>query len=77
MNTAFKTTFIGVKLRQFKHLVTFRINNPRMKSAIERYKNCEDKKSKSQIKTEVDICKRFWGIYPLHYFRYDLYKKNV
>jgi hypothetical protein len=77
MNTSFKATYIGVKLRQLKHIVTFRSKNPRMKSAIKRYKAYNDKKTKSQIKTEVDICKRFWGIYPLHYFRYDLYKKNV
>jgi hypothetical protein len=47
-----------------------------MRSAIERYKACDYKKSKRQIRVEVGICKRFWGCYPLHYFRYDLYKKN-
>ena len=77
MNTSFKATYIGVKLRQLKHIVTFRSENPRMKGAIKRYKDSKDKKSKGQIKTEVDICKRFWGIYPLHYVRYDLYKKSV
>jgi hypothetical protein len=48
-----------------------------MKSAIERYKACNDKKPKRQIRAEIAICKKFWGCYPLHYFRYDLYKKGT
>lgn len=47
-----------------------------MKQAIKRYKACNDKKSKRQIRTEIAICKKFWGCYPHHYFRYDLYKRD-
>lgn len=43
-----------------------------MKSAYIRYKDCVDIKSRA----EIAICKKFWGCYPLHYFRYDLYKRD-
>jgi hypothetical protein len=73
---SFKHTYIGLKLRQLKHRLTYGYKNPRMKSAIKRYKSCNDKKCKRQIRVEVATCKNFWGCYPLHYFRYDLYKRD-
>lgn len=74
INTSFKDTYTGLKLRHFKHKVTYKYKNQRMESAINRYKACNYKKSKRKIRSEIDICKKFWGCYPLHYFRYDLYK---
>lgn len=71
-----KEIYIVLKLRQFKHRITYKYEYPRMKSAIKRYKYCEDKKSKKQIREEIELCKKYWGCYPLHYFRYNLYKKN-
>lgn len=71
-----KDTYIGLRLRQFKHEITYKYEYPRMKSAFWRYKYCEDKKSKRQIREETAVCKNYWGCYPFHYFRYDLYKKN-
>jgi len=47
-----------------------------MSKAIQRYKNCKDKKPIRQINDEIEICNSYWKCYPLHYFRYDLYKKN-
>lgn len=76
ININFKKTYIGYKVRQLKHRVTFKNKYSRMDSAIERYKACNDKKTKRQIRKEIAICKKFWGCYPLHYFRYGLYKKD-
>ncbi len=50
--------------------------NLRMAQAMERFKECDVKKPKSQIKEEMNFCKKFWGCYPLHYYRYDLYRKE-
>jgi hypothetical protein len=76
INSSFKNTYIGFKLRQFKHKLTFRHKYLRMKSAIIRYKACKDKKCKRQTRAEIAISKKFWDCYPFHYFRYDLYKKD-
>lgn len=75
-NIRFKESYIGLKLRQFKHKLTYKYKYNRMKNAVTRYKNCKDKKSNKQIRAEINICKKFWGCYPLHYFRYNLYKKD-
>ena len=72
INDSFKETYIGLKFRQFKHKLIFRYKCSRTKSAVKRYKYCTDKKPKRQIRAEIAICKKFWGCYPLHYFRYDL-----
>ncbi|MBU3180283.1 sugar-transfer associated ATP-grasp domain-containing protein [Clostridium psychrophilum] len=72
----FKNSYIGLKLRQVKHKLTYRYKYHRMKSAYKRYKDCKNKKSKRQIRAEISICKKYWGCYPLHYFRYDLYRKD-
>ncbi|HEY8892195.1 MAG TPA: sugar-transfer associated ATP-grasp domain-containing protein [Clostridium sp.] len=76
INASFKDSYIGLKLRQLKHKLIYRYRYHRMKSAYTRFKDCNDKKPKKQIREEISICKRFWGCYPLHYFRYDLYKRD-
>ena len=76
ININFKNSYIGLKLRQIKHKLIYKYKYHRMKSAVERYKDSSEKKSKKQIRTEIAICKKFWGCYPFHYFRYDLYKKD-
>lgn len=76
VKTSFRDTSLGIKLRQFKHKIVFKYKYPRMVSAIQRYKSCMDKKPKRQIRAEIDLCKSFWGCYPLHYFRYELYKAD-
>jgi hypothetical protein len=45
--------------------------------AMNRYKKCTDKKNKSQIRREIQLCKKYWKCYPHHYFMYDLYRKEV
>jgi len=47
-----------------------------MLQAMRRFKKCNNKKPGSQIRKEVNLCKTFWGCYPLHYFRYDLYRRD-
>ncbi|GAI52270.1 unnamed protein product, partial [marine sediment metagenome] len=47
-----------------------------MAQAMRRYKKCDNKKPKSRIRKEMNLCKKFWGCYPLHYYRYDLYRKD-
>jgi len=74
---SFKNTYIGLMLRQLKHRISYKYKYLRMKKAYERYENCKDKKPKRQIREEIAICKKYWGCYPLYYFRYDLYRKDI
>lgn len=76
INTTFKESYLGLKLRQFKHKLVYKYKYHRMKSACIRFKESNDKKSNKQIRIEIAICKKYWGCYPLHYFRYDLYKRD-
>ena len=55
---------------------TYPRKSMRMAQAIKRFKECDIKKPRSRIKQEMSLCKKFWGCYPLHYYRYDLYKKE-
>jgi len=45
--------------------------------AMNRYKNCTQKKNISQIKREIQVCKKHWKCYPHHYFMYDLYRRDM
>ncbi|WP_300328919.1 sugar-transfer associated ATP-grasp domain-containing protein [Methanocalculus sp.] len=47
-----------------------------MKLAKQRYDGCENKKPKSQIEKEMDLCKKYWRCNPFHYTFYDLYKDD-
>lgn len=71
-----KNTYLVRRLREAKHRLTYKKSYNRMAQAMERFKKCGNKKSKSQMKEEINLCKKFWGCYPLHYYRYDLYKKD-
>jgi len=41
-----KNTLIGLRLRELKHRLFFKKSYIRMKQAIQRYNNCENKKPK-------------------------------
>lgn len=71
-----KKSEFGLKFREYKHRITFKNNFKKMANAIERYKNCKDIKPLGQITNEMNLCKKYWGCYPLHYYRYDLYKRD-
>jgi len=62
--------------RVLKHRLTYEKSYKRMAQAMERFRKCDNKKAKHQIKKEIALCKNFWKCYPLHYFRYDLYRKE-
>jgi hypothetical protein len=72
----FAQTQFALKSAEIAHRLTYEKRDNRMAEAMERFKKCKDKKPKSQIKKEMMICKNFWGCYPLHYYRYNLYRKE-
>ena len=61
---------------EIRHRLVYEKSYKRMSQAMRRFKECRNKKPKSQIRKEMKLCKNFWGCYPLHYFRYDLYKRE-
>ena len=69
---------LKLKLSEFKHRFCYKYNYEKMAIAMKKYKNCpkEEKKEKYQIKREINLLKQYWGCYPTHYFRYELYKKE-
>jgi hypothetical protein len=67
-------TYFALKITEILHRLTYAKRNHRMAEAMERFNTCEDKKSESQIKNEMMVCKNFWGCYPLHYYQYNLYR---
>jgi hypothetical protein len=69
-------TQFALKSAEIVHRLTFEKRYPRMAEAMERFNKYEDKKPKSQIKREMNICRKFWGCYPMHYYRYNLYRKD-
>ncbi len=56
--------------------LTYAKRNQRMALALQVYKKASHKKPKQQIKREITLCKKYWGCYPMHYFRYELYQKE-
>ena len=71
-----KETYLARRVHELRHRLTFRKHYKRMAQAMERFNSCSDRKSSAQIKKEMNICRKFWNCYPLHYYRYDLYKKD-
>ena len=61
---------------EIRHRFAYEKSYERMSQAMRRFKECSTKKPKSQIRKEMKLCKNFWGCYPLHYFRYDLYTRD-
>jgi len=72
----FKDSYLGFILKEIKHRITLKKSYDVMEMAMERYKRCNTKKSKRQIRREMRICRKYWRCYPSHYYRYDLYEKD-
>jgi hypothetical protein len=72
----FAQTQFALKSAEIIHRLTYVKRSHRMAEAMERFHKCEDKKPESQIKKEMILCKNFWGCYPLHYYQYNLYRKD-
>lgn len=71
-----KQTYAATKISELKHRIKYTRNDKRMKQALDRFHKCNFKKPNSQIRKEMHLCKKNWGCYPLHYFRYELYRKD-
>lgn len=71
-----KKTPMGIRLRKLRYRYMYPRIDLKMKMALQRYKECEYKKPMKQIKKEIALCKKHWGFYPFHYFRYNLYKRD-
>lgn len=65
-----------LRLKEVKHRLTYEKSDRHMIRAMERFEKCDKKKPRSQIRKEIQVCKKFWRCYPLHYYRYDLYRKD-
>ena len=71
-----KNSYLGSRLMEIRHRLVYEKSYKRMSQAMRRFKECNNRKPRSQIRKEVKLCKNFWGCYPFHYFRYDLYKRE-
>ena len=69
-------TELILKLGEKIHRYTYANQNKRMKQSLNRFKICQNKKPKDSTRKEIKACHDFWKCYPLHYFRYNLYKQN-
>jgi len=68
----------GLKLQEkcFPNNYTDPDNTSIIIKAMERFKNCDNKKNASQIKREILVCKKYWKCYPHHYFTNNLYRAD-
>lgn len=71
-----KDEYYALVLRELKHRYSYKRYDEKMRKAMERYKNCKEKKDINLIKEEINICKRYWKCFPMHYFRYNLYERK-
>ena len=72
----FKNSYHGFLLKEYKYRLRCEKSYDRMAISMERYRNCKTKKPLWKIKSEINLCKKYWKCYPLHYFRYDLYERD-
>lgn len=68
--------YYRLKIGEYWHRYKFRRIYENQKIADEDFKKCSNKKSYIQIKKEIRLIQDYWKCYPLHYFRYYLYKKE-
>ena len=48
----------------------------RQREAVDRYRECRDRKDEALVRHELRDLERYWGCYPFHYFRYDLFRRD-
>lgn len=58
--------------REFKYRKMYN-NHPDMIQAYKRFNESENKKDPKIIKKEMKLCEKYWGCYPFHYIRNNLY----
>lgn len=71
-----KGSYLCLRLKEVKHRFTYKKKYSKMAHALERFKKCDNKKPSSQIRKEINLCKQYWGCFPLHYYRYNLYRND-
>lgn len=75
-----KSTEFAMHLREkfYPHYDPNPNSSPRQQLAksMKRYNECDNKKSSSQIRSEINVCKKFWKCFPYHYYMYDLYEND-
>jgi hypothetical protein len=69
-------TYLYLRWSEIKHRFTCGKRGILMAKGMERFRACDNRKSKSQINKEMSLCHKYWRCYPMHYYRYDLYRKD-
>jgi hypothetical protein len=72
-----KRMYIVLKVLELRHRYAYKKTDATMRQAMKRYSNCGEKKPRRQMRREISVCRKFWGCYPLHYFREDLYRTDA
>ncbi|MCK9276021.1 MAG: hypothetical protein M0P57_13125 [Syntrophales bacterium] len=67
---------LAFRLKEIEHRISYAKHDYRMARALDRFNTCTDKKPDRQIRKEMNVCKSYWDCHPLHYYRYDLYRKD-
>ena len=71
---------IGMKLKEkfYPKYDSNPVYSPRslIANAMKRFKDCDAKKSRYQIKSEIQAYKKFWKCYPYDYFLCNLYRAD-
>ncbi|MBG0788306.1 MAG: hypothetical protein H0S79_24720 [Anaerolineaceae bacterium] len=65
-----------LKFAEFRHRFSYQKAYYRMKAGMERYRACENKKPAALIRKEIRLAHKFWGCYPLFYYRHNLYRTD-
>jgi hypothetical protein len=71
-------SFPLLRLREWKHSLFYPKCSEIMTQALERFRRCPARlrKSPSRIRREKRLCRNYWKCRPLHYYRYDLYRRD-
>lgn len=71
-----ENSVVGMRLTELRHRFITGQKYRKMISAKKRFAVCKDRKSRRQIRHEIRLCQKYWKCYPLHYFRYNLYRND-
>ncbi|MBN2345261.1 MAG: hypothetical protein JXO51_02650 [Candidatus Aminicenantes bacterium] len=72
----FKQSLLGMRLKELRHRFFFGQRYKRMIQARERFARCRERKPRGQMRREILLCRSFWRCQPLHYLRYNLYRRD-
>jgi hypothetical protein len=69
-------SLLGMRIQEMRFRFFIGHKYKRMVQAKKRFALCQNRKSRRQMRREIRLCRSFWGCYPLHYFRYNLYRSD-